>query len=406
MSSPLQIAYFAIKYPTLSQTFIRREVETLYSLGLRIEVHPLWDFRGEKDEPPPPAICRLGIADYLLLPLRLLIELVRCRKRLPAAWRILRAHWPSFGEGWFMTLWGAAFALQKRAYFAKNVPDVFHGAWATGPATTAAILAVLFDRPFSFGAHAYDVHRHGGDPLLQLKLRHAAFVHTTTNLNLDYLKSKVPGANVVLSRRGLPALPPDPGPREIHTPVRLLSVGRLVPKKAHEHQLRACAELKKRGIPFELRIAGEGPLRPKLEEQIADLGLQQEVHLLGSRSPAQVQEEYGWADIFWHTGVVDSQGDRDGLPNVVPEAMSHRIPVISCPEPGVTEAVLHEKTGLVVNTGDAVQLADAVERLMKDPALAQRFGQHARLWVTENFLSKPNACILRDAFLAAAAAGA
>jgi glycosyltransferase involved in cell wall biosynthesis len=259
------------------------------------------------------------------------------------------------------------------------------------------VLGRLLGVPFSFGAQAWDLYRHGGDAFLPAKLRAAAFVHTTTNANYKHLRSLAgnDAVKIVLARRGLAVLPVLPK-REARTgPVRLLSVGRLVPKKGHAHQLAACARL---GVPFELRIIGEGPLREELTATIARLGLTGSVTLEGAKKPAEVAEAYRWADVFWHTGVVDPQGDRDGLPNVVPEASAHGLPVISSKMPGVDEAVEHEVTGLLVNVADADALAAAVRRLAQDAALRERLGANGRRWVEENFVAAKNTALMAAAY--------
>jgi glycosyltransferase involved in cell wall biosynthesis len=181
-------------------------------------------------------------------------------------------------------------------------------------------------------------------------------------------------------------------------PVRLLSVGRLVPKKGHEHQLAACALLQSWGVPFVARIVGDGPLRDELQRRIDRNGLGGLVTLCGVLSPEQVTDEYRWADIFWHTGVVDPDGDRDGLPNVIPEAFAHGLPVISSRTPGAMEAVAHETSGLIVDVSNVSELAGAVKRLAADPALRQRLGENGRRWVEENFLISRNTEVLARAF--------
>ena len=118
----------------------------------------------------------------------------------------------------------------------------------------------------------------------------------------------------------------------------------------------------------------------------------------GALDPDQVQEAYQWADIFLHTGVIDTQGDRDGIPNVIPEAFAHGLPVISSRTAGPMEAVTHEANGLIVDPSDTPALADAVKRLAGDAALRQRLGENGRHWVEENFLITRNAEILAKAF--------
>jgi glycosyltransferase involved in cell wall biosynthesis len=126
------------------------------------------------------------------------------------------------------------------------------------------------------------------------------------------------------------------------------------------------------------------------------------VTLCGGQQHERVQEAYDWADIFWHTGIIDVHGNRDGLPNVIPEALAHQLPVICGPVAGATEAVTHEVTGLVVDVTDRASLAGAVKRLAEDESLRRRLGENGRRWVEENFLVSKNVAILAQAFREAA----
>ncbi len=410
---PLKIAYVVMKYPTLSQTFIEREMRALAAMGMAVEVHPCLDFRRAADLPVPPELAVVRAGPVVRVVLAGIVGAVRELTRQPGllrrGLRILWRHRPRHWEGWFHTVWGTLFALARVREFRRSAPDVIHGAWATAPATVAAVLGELCERPFSFGAHAYDLHRHGGDPLLAPKLAAASFVHTTTRSNVDDLRRRFPAARaeIVLSRRGLPRLPELAArmPRVAGSEIRILSVGRLVPKKGHVFQIAACRELAVRGVAFRLRIIGEGPLRAELETAIAEAGMGGTVELDGERTPAETQAAYSWADVFWHTGIVDAQGDRDGLPNVIPEAFAHGLPVISSAAGGAGEAVIDGETGLIVEPAGARALAEAVERLARDEELRQRLGAGGRAWVERNFLSEVNIRLLAEAFGRAAGTG-
>ena len=299
----MRVVYFVMRYPSTTQTFIEREMFALAGQGVR----PIWDFRPASRavaNPPPPGltVVRPGPLWRVLAVIAVgaARELVRRPTRPVRGLRLLLANLPRHGEGWFMTVWGTLTALALAAGFRRasreEQPDVFHGTWATAPATTAAVLGELCGRPFSFGAHAYDIHRHGGDPFLAAKGRAACFVHTTTQANVDYLAARFPGwrAPVVLSRRGLGdaafrragELASARHVRPAGEALRLLSVGRLVGKKGQLHQIDACAELARRGRPFHLRIVGEGPLRPALVARRAAAGLRGPVTRDGQLPPA------------------------------------------------------------------------------------------------------------------------
>jgi glycosyltransferase involved in cell wall biosynthesis len=270
-----------------------------------------------------------------------------------------------------------------------------HGAWATGPATAALVASYCCHKSFSFGAHAYDIYQHGGDALLFVKLRACSFVHTTTRAGERRLLEIDPAAEsrITLARRGLARLPEPIARKEGQTlgtsdgdPLRLLSVARLVPKKNQAIQLDALRLLRDSGIHAKLKIIGAGPLLSVLKERAEKLNLSDHVEFAGELSHDAVQAAYPEADIFLHTGIVDSRGDRDGLPNVVPEAMSHGLPVVSSPTAGVTEAVEHLVTGLIADPLTADSIATCLQILAQDAALRLELTTNARQWLKEEFI--------------------
>lgn len=395
--NPATVAYILMKHPSLSQTFLRREIAELTRQGLRIEVHSLW--RVQLDAPSPElTVCYFRWWEAFGLVVALPHELWRDPALLRDGWRMLRRNHFTTPMDFLKNLWGAIFAVCRAQTFRQSRVQLIHGAWATSPATAAAVLGRLCGVPFSFGAQAYDIYEHGGDQFLNAKLRAASFVHTTTEANVAYLHERVPEANIVLARRGLDRLPTLTDKARTPGPIRILSVGRLTSIKGHHLQLAACAQLKQWGVPFASRIIGDGELRRSLEQRIAALSLRDVVTLCGGQPHEQVEEAYRWADIFWHTGVIDESGNRDGLPNVILEAFAHRLPVICGPVRGATEAVTHDVTGLVVDVTNPVALGGAVKRLADDESLRRRLGENGRRWVEENFVVSKNAAILAEAF--------
>jgi len=397
MNDAPDIVYLFERYPVLSQTFLRREIEGLRANGLRVEIYSMLASRGAV---PAGAFFNFKCRQAGRLVYALPRELMRDPSLLRDGWRLYWNYRPTNGENFWSTVWAVIFAFCCAGELRRKRPGLVHGVWATGPATAAAVLSRLCGVPFTFGAHAYDLHRHGGDAFLEPKLRAARFVHTSTEANVACLRERANGADVrvVLARRGLGQLPAEIARDAAARPVRLLSVGRLVAKKGHRLQIAACAVLRARGVRFHLRIVGDGPLREELERQIDRERLGDAVELCGEVAPERVEEHYRWADAFWHTGVVDPEGDRDGLPNVIPEAFSYELPVITNCAPGATEAVADGVTGLVVDATDTDELADAVERLADDPALRRRLGEAGRDWVAKNFLAERNSAILAAAF--------
>lgn len=394
MNFQAELSYIFNRYPSPTQTFLSREIEALQAMGFRVRVHALLS------RPRTTGVDYFRWWEWGKLLIAVPRELWRMPSLLSDAWKMLRQHRPSSLENLGITLVAVAFAFCRAPRFRERRVGIIHGAWATGPATAAAVLSRLCGIPFSFGAHAYDIYRRGGDAFLAPKLRAARFVHTTTEANVASLREKAGGAaaKIVLARRGLAALPESVPDRQPHAAIRLLSVGRLVPKKGHVYQLAAAAWLRSNRFPFELRIAGDGPLRKKLEAVIRSLELSECVTLLGALNTDEVEKCYRWADVLWHTGIVDEEGDRDGLPNVIPEAFAHGLPVICGQTPGATEAVAHNQTGLVVDVTNAEALATAVKQLASDSKWRNRLGRNARRWVEQNFLVAQNAKILAQAF--------
>jgi len=267
------------------------------------------------------------------------------------------------------------------------------------PATAAWILSALRGTSFSFGAHAYDIYRDGGDPLLVPKTRATLFVHTDAAFNVPHFEKLMGGSvpKVKVIRRGLPSFPAETHKHLSGRVLHILSVARLVPKKGHLFQVAVCGCLKRMGVPFEMRIVGDGSLRETLAVEIASAGLGYEVHLVGACCQEEVQEHFRWADLFLHTGVVDAQGDRDGLPNVIPEAFSHGLAVVSCPEDGAREAVVHEKTGLIAAVKDPSEWAALIAALASSPETRVKLGKNARAWAEQNYSAPENAKRLLDA---------
>jgi len=174
-------------------------------------------------------------------------------------------------------------------------------------------------------------------------------------------------------------------------PLQLVCVARLVEKKGLDHQLRVYAALHAAGVPFEARIVGGGPLLPELEKRAGHLGIAASLTFTGHLPHHEVWSQLAWADVLLHTGVIAPSGDRDGLPNVIPEAMSVGVLVITSPVAATTEAVTQGVTGLVVPVESTEVWVSALRRLSTDDVFAEKLRRAARIWVEENFNAHGNA---------------
>jgi colanic acid/amylovoran biosynthesis glycosyltransferase len=397
LSSHPPIVLLFTTFPKTSETFLQRDVAALQAKGLNLKLYSLWGGGGEFRGLPVRSFNK-----WRLVPLFLFEIPWQCVRR-PRLIRDLfegvftRAA-PSFLNFWENML-GAGYAGCFHRELQKDPPALVHGAWAGAPATAGWVLWRMFGWRYSCGAHAYDIYEHGGDWWLLEKLQHARFIHASTDTGKRELVARgVPADKVRVIRRGLDAFPPFKPLRAGRAPIRLLCVARLVPKKGLDYQLRIYAALKQAGFPFEARIVGDGPLEASLFALAAELGVSGHVKLLGRLEQAGVLEQLAWADVLLHTGVVAPSGDRDGLPNVIPEAMAAGVLVVTSPVSATTEAVEQERTGLVADVDLPLAWQVAFQRLATDDALAERLRAAARRWVEENYNAHRNTDRLVECF--------
>jgi colanic acid/amylovoran biosynthesis glycosyltransferase len=265
-----------------------------------------------------------------------------------------------------------------------------HAHFASTTADCAAIVAGTLAVPFSFTAHAYDIYsttpRLRNDTLAW-KVGHAARVIAVSAFGAELLRAFLPGeergrvrtvhVGIPLELFQLSPWPPDEGK------LRLLCVARWCEKKGLDTLLDACALLRDRGVAFELRLFGDGPLRDALTAQWRRLDLARWVTLGGPIAQEEVAREMRSCHVFVLPCRRDRSGDMDGIPTVFMEAMATGRPVVSCGISGIAELVRPEETGLLAAPDDAGGIADALTRLGTDRALARRLGAQGRTLVEE-----------------------
>jgi glycosyltransferase involved in cell wall biosynthesis len=393
------IAYLFTTFPLGTETFLQREIIALHRRGVPLRLYSLWGgggtFRGLQ-------VHRFPKWRLLLLPWVLPREAWRRPEVLAQLLRGLASRrapsWLNFWEN----MLGAGFACLFAGAFRRDPPALIHAAWGGAPATAAWILWRINGHRYSAAAHAYDLYEHGGDWWLREKLEPAAFVHTSTEMGRRALLARgLDPARIACIRRGLDQLPPPKALRALRTPLRLVCVARLVDKKGLDHQLRIYAALKAAGVPFSARILGDGPLRAELERLAGQLGVAAEVTFTGHLPQHEVWSQLAWADVLLHTGVIAASGDRDGLPNVIPEAMAAGVLVLTSPAAATTEAVTHGVSGLVAEVTAPADWVGWLDRLSRDDAFAERLRTAARAWVEEHFDAHRNAAVLWGRFQAA-----
>jgi glycosyltransferase involved in cell wall biosynthesis len=213
-------------------------------------------------------------------------------------------------------------------------------------------------------------------------------VATCTAYNEAYLRELVGPPSAARVKRiyhGLDVTGYEPLPHRSTDRPMLLAVGQLKEKKGFRYLLEACRLLLDRGMDFECEIVGEGPLRASLQKTINDLALTNTVNLAGSLPHDEVIQRYRRADVFVLPSVTAADGDRDGIPNVILEAMAMQLPVVSTRHSGIPEVVQHGTTGLLVPPKDPEALADTLGILIGDKAARVAYGVAGRQRVVEVF---------------------
>lgn len=415
-ATPGAVAFVLKGFPRLSEMFIASEIYRLEQSGLKLKLYV---------QTQPDESMRHEIVDHIKTqPDYLPATTSLSTTRLPH-W--LRKNLPNFLPGIGRVLWrypkgtaraaGAALAqsLRARSRFwstpkkqyvkeflratavadrLSRTPEVYHlhAHFSHGATTVTWLASLMTGLPFSFTAHAKDVYCESLNPagLLSRKMDAAEFVVTCTDANRKYLQglSTTPvhciyhGLNADFSRllREQVSAPKRNG----H--LRVLAVGRLVSKKGFDTLIEACAILKRAGVSFETRIIGEsGEHEPELRDRIARHKLEAHVHLPGPGTQAQLFREYQQATVFSLPCRVLENGDRDGIPNVLMEAMSCGLPVITTDVSGIPELIRNEVNGLLVPPDDPEALAVTLHRLFRDPLLAQTLGCEATKTIRESF---------------------
>jgi glycosyltransferase involved in cell wall biosynthesis len=396
----MRLGYLYSRYPVLSQTFCDTEMLELERRGFSLllgSIHPpntslrhahAARLKAQVHYAPPSAI------------LRLWEERARGDLRWPE--KLIHAHERRYGSA-FKPALRARNAAYFAYLFAREGIGHFHVHFANRAAHTALFLKEMVGIPFSVTAHGQDFMSDlGNDDLLREICAAAEFVAVETDYSRGLLSAKCPEAATKIHRvyNGMDFsnfVTAEP-PAHSAGPVRIVSIGRLVEFKGFTHLISACAELKRRGLEFTCDIVGDGPLRETLQAQIVAGDLGSVVTLTGALPQQAVFEKLRSCDIFALASTFDRAGASDVFPTVILEAMASARPVVSTAIAGIPEAIVHGLTGLVVPSGDADALANALERLIRDQWLRFTFGTEGRTRIERYFQVETTIAPLMELF--------
>src|SRR3954468_9161567 len=383
----MRLGYLYSRYPVLSQTFCDMEMLELERRGFELAVGsihpPLTSIRhphlGRLKTPvhyaPPPAVMRLWE------------EKARDEKRWPEA--LIGAHQKTYGPT-VKAETRARNASYFAEFFLREKIDHFHVHFANRAAHTALFLKAMSGIPFSVTAHGQDFMADlGNDDLLCDICDAAEFVAVETEYSRGLMQARCPNAAQKIHRvyNGMDLTNfVGATPKTANgAPIEILSVGRLVAFKGFEYLIEACPQLRQRNILFHCEIIGDGPLREKLQHNIAELRLGDRVTLSGALPQDCVQERLRACDIFALASTIDENGASDIFPTVIQEAMASARPVVSTTIAGIPESVVDKETGLLVPAGESAFFADALETLGRDADLRARYGEQGRARVEQHF---------------------
>lgn len=403
--------YLVRSWPRLSQTFIVGEVLALERLGVELEIVALTrsgetlvqpqvaDVRAPVrylDERPPRALA----ADHLAVGLRSPLAYART-----AAYA---ARNPGLSTGYATATTRGCLELAVRVaarIFRAEGDGVrirhVHAHFAHDPALVALFAARITGVPYSVTAHARDLYQIPRESLVA-RASGATSLVTCCRANADYLDDTLPpdlAQRVRVLHHGveLARFVPEPGNVARVVP-HLVSVGRLVQKKGFPDLFSACARLRSCGQDFRLVVYGDGPLRADLTRLRDDLGLAGHVELAGERDSDEIVQALRAADAFVLTPFVTDDGDRDGVPNVVVEAMACGLPVVTTTAGGITEVVEHEVNGLLAEPRDVEAISRNLGRVVGDADLRAALGRAGRQTVERGFDVDAAAVELADMF--------
>jgi colanic acid/amylovoran biosynthesis glycosyltransferase len=383
MASPKgTILYVLTRFPVATETFILNELREMRRQGIKYHLLVFRLNRKMATEPPYNEVT----AREIPRPCTSVVFSANSRvwpNRYRTAYSLLRTRACRRLHHFFQAVYLADWVKRH------NVHHI-HAHYAYHSTSAARVAASLAGIGYSFTAHANDIYRSCWQ--MREKIENAVFCATCTGYNARYLKEHYAQScpdRVVKVYHGIdleqfncrPCKKTLPG----QTPFRILSIGRLREKKGFPFLIEACAILRDRGLSIEATIVGEGPDREALEILIARKGLGNITRLTGSIPHSQVRKLLEDADVFVLPCIIASDKSRDGIPNVILEAMAMRLPVVSTTISAIPEAVEHGKTGLLMPPNNASALAEAISRLISAPDERIRMGDAGRKKVAKDF---------------------
>jgi glycosyltransferase involved in cell wall biosynthesis len=414
-----QIGYILRSYPRLSQTFILNEILALEQAGVNIQIFALTNPQEEIIQPQVDQVHApvhyldhgsqnaggstwLGrVLDHASILWRHPIGYLRALVYTLRNKKIDKGYTSSSrAECFNMAVTLARLAGPAGRHGEPRI-DHLHAHFAHDPTFIAQLVHLITGISYSFTAHARDLFQVPVTALTE-RIRRASAVVTCCQNNLNYLFQVAPAErarfSMIYHGVNIQRFRPAAKGREKPNPPLILSVGRLVEKKGYLDLIAALQLVKERGGRFQCAIYGEGPLQEEIARAIEACGLAGWVNLLGPVDQTQLLSIFQRATLFALTPTVTEDGDRDGIPNVLTEAMAVCLPVVSTMAAGIPELITHNQNGLLYTPHDINGIATGIMELLDDEGKRERLGKAARVRVIEQFDARQAASTLKQLF--------
>lgn len=390
----MRIGYILDTFPSVSETFILREIQALQEQGLEITIMAL-----RQPAPGTPVHAAAARLSPQVLYGHVPLGSVASKTAVGLMKQVLRLTFPT-GMNPRRVAVAKWFADQAEALDIRH----FHAHFATLPTDIAWAAANFRRGTFSFSAHARDIYTQSAASL-QRKIKAAAFVAACTEDGLHVLEAACSGhhaaarAKLHLVRHGLLLDQYPTRPAEFAPAIPLVAaVGRLEEKKGFDDLLRACSNVMAQRVTFQGTLVGNGSEYDNLRQLLEYLQLESRIEMVGAQAEDFVSDLLRKASLFVLPCVVLPSGDRDGIPNVILEAWACGCPVITTTSSAVREVMRHDVHGVLVPPRHPQALADAMLALLADPARRQRLGKAGRQLVETQFDARNNVAPLHWQF--------
>jgi glycosyltransferase involved in cell wall biosynthesis len=404
-SSNKQIGYLLRSYPRLSQTFVLNEILALEKIGVSLQVFALTN--------PHEKVVQKQV-DQVQAPIHYLEESILPRRignRLSEHLQVARLHFggyirslfyiathPKIDQGYTASSRWECFLQAVHLVYVLHVQERetgkklghLHAHFAHDPSLIAYLVHLITGIPFSFTAHARDLYQVPEEVLTdRIRLAHA--VVTCCGANMEYLKQIAPSHqskfSLVYHGVNLKDFQPPQNAGDLSAAEKpiILSVGRLVEKKGFPDLLQALLMVKERGQRFRCTIYGDGPLSQALQKWLEEHDMTSDVMLMGDSTQQELISIYQKATLFALTPVQTEDGDRDGIPNVLLEAMAVGLPVITTAVAGIPELVEDNQNGLLYQPHDVDGISSGILELLDNTEKRKLLGDRASKKVKEQF---------------------